>query len=464
MALNRRDLLLAALSGPAFGLGRAAHGGTGVGLSQEAVRDLLMPQIDPGRESPGYVAVVIDGDGARLVPAGVSDAPDGRPLDGDSIFEIGSITKVFSAVLLFDMVQRGEVSLADPVALYLPPEGRPRTFDGKPISLLDLVTHTSGLPRMPDNFRPMDQANPYADYSISQLYEFVSSFVPQYYPGSHYEYSNLGFGLLGHALALRAGRSYEDLVVERVCEKLGLANTRITLTPEMRARLVPGHDTGLRRVSNWDLPTLAGAGALRSCAHDLVRFLDAAQGRVETSLTPAFGRLLEVRRQTDSANVVAAAGWFVTAEHSDELVWKDGGTGGYATFVGYSARSGVAAVLLSNSRSYYSATALGRHLVNPGFPAPVLHHPVTVDAATLARLAGRYPVLPSLTLTVFSRDGGLFVAQPGQGETEVFAESETRFFYREVNAQLTFEIGADGKATALVLHQNGRDRRAVRTP
>ena len=316
---------------------------------------------------------------------------------------------------------------------------------------------------MPDNFRPMDKANPYADYSISQSYEFVSSFVPQHLSGLALLVFDTGFGSLGHALALRAGRSYEDLVVERGLRKLGLANTRITLTPEMRRGWCRGM-TRLRRVSNWDLPTLAGAGALRSCAHDLVRFLDAAQGRVETSLTPAFGRLLEVRRQTDSANVVAAAGWFVTAEHSDELVWKDGGTGGYATFVGYSARSGVAAVLLSNSRSYYSATALGRHLVNPGFPAPVLHHPVTVDAATLARLAGRYPVLPSLTLTVFSRDGGLFVAQPGQGETEVFAESETRFFYREVNAQLTFEIGADGKATALVLHQNGRDRRAVRLP
>jgi len=464
MALNRRDLLLAALSAPAFSVGGVARGGTGVGLSAEAVRDLLMPQIDPGRESPGYVAAVIDGGGIRLVPAGVSDAPDGRALDGDSIFEIGSITKVFTAVLLFDMVQRGEVALTDPVALYLPPEGRPRAFDGKPMSLLDLVTYTSGLPRMPDNFRPMDQANPYADYSVSQLYEFVSSFAPQHYPGSHYEYANLGFGLLGHALALRAGRSYEDLVVERICEPLGLASTRITLTPEMQARLVPGHDTGLRRVPNWDLPTLAGAGALRSCGHDLVRFLDAAQGRVETSLAPAFGRLLEVRRQTDSANVVAAAGWFVTTEHRDELVWKDGGTGGYATFVGYSARSGVAALLLSDSRSYFSATALGRHLVNPAFPAPAEHHPIAVDPAILAGLAGRYPVLPSLTLTVFPNDGGLFVAQPGQGETEVFAESDTRFFYREVDAQLTFEVGADGKATALVLHQNGRDRRAARTP
>ena len=195
-----------------------------------------------------------------------------------------------------------------------------------------MVTYTSGLPSLPTNFRPRDKENPYADYTVEQLYKFLSEYASRYYPGSHYEYANLGFGLLGHVLALQAGRGYEELVVSRICEPLGLSDTRITLTPAMRERLAQGHDKSLHPVPGWDLPTLAGAGALRSTANDMMRFLDACKGKRKTDLTPAFQSLLEVRRQTDKNGVYAAAGWFVETAHNDELVAKDGGTGGYASF------------------------------------------------------------------------------------------------------------------------------------
>jgi CubicO group peptidase (beta-lactamase class C family) len=171
----------------------------------------------------GYVAAVIDGRGPQIATAGRPDAEGGRGLDGESVFETGSITKIFTALLLADMVQRGEVLLSDAIAEYLPAEGQPKAFDNAPITLLDLVTYTSGLPRLPGNFRPKDKTNPYADYTVAQLCEFISTYPPRYYPGSHYEYANLGFGLLGHALALRTGRSYEELVVSRICTPLGHA-------------------------------------------------------------------------------------------------------------------------------------------------------------------------------------------------------------------------------------------------
>jgi serine-type D-Ala-D-Ala carboxypeptidase/endopeptidase len=474
--LKRRSLLgggllLPVVSARANALDQqsAAGGDTGPaagpkGPSSEAVRAVLANQIDPGRQSLGYVAGIIDADGRRLITVGTSDAPDGRALDGDSVFEIGSITKVFTALLLVDMVQRGEVALDDPVAKYLPPEGRPRAFDGKPMSLLDLATYTSGLPRMPGNFHPADEKNPYADYTIAQLYQFVSGYTPLYYPGSHYEYANLGFGLLGQALALRAGRSYEELVVSRICTPLGLDDTRITLTEGMRQRLVPGHDTDMHKVPNWDLPALAGAGALRSTANDLFRFLDACQGRRPSNLAPALASLLNVRRQTDNANVFVALGWFVVTEHGDELVWKDGGTGGYATFIGYSMRTQVAALLLSNTRGWSSTPELGRHLLNQAFPVPAVHQQIALDPATFPKYAGQYPITPKFVLTVTPRQGRLMVRATGQDEYEVYPESDTRFFYRVVDAQLTFELGPDGSAVALVLHQNGRDRRAIRQP
>jgi CubicO group peptidase (beta-lactamase class C family) len=434
------------------------------GPSFDTIRALLAQRVDSGRDSVGYVALIRDADGPRLVTYGTAGESKSRPLDGDTVFEIGSITKVFTALLLADMVARGEVELADPVEKYLPPANRPKPFDGKPISLLDLATYTSGLPRLPTNFSPRDKANPYADYSVPQLHKFLSEYVPRYYPGSHYEYANLGFGLLGHVLSLRAGRGYEELVTTRICEPMGLTDTRITLTSAMFERLAQGHDTSLHPVPGWDIPTLAGAGALRSTANDMMRFLDACQGGRKTDLSPAIASLLNVRRQTDKNGVYAAAGWFAETAHNDELVVKDGGTGGYATFIGYSARTGIAAVLLSNAASWTATPALGRHLLNANFPLPTLHRQVPIDPGKLSVYAGRYPLTPRFVLTVTSRDGRLMVQATGQEEYEVFPESDTRFFYRVVDAQISFELTPDGTASALVLHQNGRDRRGVRSP
>ena len=480
--LNRRELLLAPLVLPVMAVpGYAQQEGTASNdaatslpdraPSSDAIRSLLASRVDAGQESLGYVTLVRDAAGLRLVIYGAAGDPQSRPLDGDTVFEIGSITKVFTALLLADAVARGEVKLTDPVEEYLPTEGRPKSFDNKPFSLLDLVTYTSGLPNMPTNFRPRDKENPYTDYTVEQLYKFLAEYTPRYYPGSHYEYANLGFGLLGHVLALRAGRGYEELVVSRICGPLGLNDTRITLTPAMRERLVPGHDKSLHPVPGWDFPTLAGAGALHSTANDMMRFLDACHGK-QTELTPAFQSLLEVRRQTDENGVYASAGWFVDTAHNDELVVKDGGTGGYSSFIGYSARTGIATVLLSNTgylappviANWSTTPGLGRHLLNTNFPLPALHRQVPIDPAKLAAYTGRYPLTPRFVLTVTPRDGRLMVQAAGLGEQEVFPESDTRFFSRVVDAQITFELASDGTASALVLHQNGRNRRAVKSP
>ena len=230
--VNRRGLLLAALAlpiinVPGYAQEEAEAGNDAAaplpdrGASADAIRALLGEWVDVGRDSVGYVALLRDADGPRLVAYGTPGNSKSRPLDGDTVFEIGSITKVFTALLLADMVAHGEVELTDPVEKYLPAEGRPKAFDHKSISLLDLATYTSGLPRLPTNFSPRDKANPYADYTVEQLYEFLSEYTPEYYPGSHYEYANLGFGLLGHVLALRAGRDYEELVTSRICQPLG---------------------------------------------------------------------------------------------------------------------------------------------------------------------------------------------------------------------------------------------------
>jgi D-alanyl-D-alanine-carboxypeptidase/D-alanyl-D-alanine-endopeptidase len=455
---HRRSVLLGGLAlslRPAWGWAQTSAG--------QDIAAILKERVDVGRETLGVVAASLDGDRRSVTVYGQSGSANNRPLDGDTVFEIGSITKVFTALLFADMVLRGEVAPDDPAAKFLPGSVRMPEFECAPITLLDLATYTSGLPRMPSNFAPKDPKNPYIDYTAERLYDYLSNHKLGFKPGQHYEYANLGFGLLGHVLELRAGRSYEELVVSRICAPLGKDDTRITLTDSMQQRLARGHNMGLAPVANWDFSALAGAGALRSTANDLLKFLqmclEPGDGPVAAAQKLA---LAERRPRADQRDV--ASGWFVASRFGDELVWKDGGTGGYATFIGYSTRTRRNCILLSNAADYASNTLLGTHLVNAAYPLPKLRREVQVDPAVLATYAGRYEISPTFILTVRPDGGRLYIQATAQAEFEVYAESETEFFYRVVNAQVSFERPEDGVAPSLTLHQNGKHMPGKRLP
>jgi len=380
----------------------------------------------PYRQRPsetGIVASSFDSSRQNIATYGRSGSANDHPLDGDTVFEIGSITKVFTALLLAEMVTRGEVALDDPVAKYLPDSVKMPTRSGKQITLLDLATYTSGLPRLPDGISNTSD-NPYANYTVEQLYAFLSGHSLGFDPGTHYEYANLGFGLLGHALALRANQSYEDLVLSRVCTPLGLADTRISLTASMRERLAQGHLNDLKPASNWDLPTLAGAGALRSTANDLFKFMEATCfTETGAPLRPAIDLLLQTRRPTDIAKLQVGFGWFVLSGNDDEIVWKNGGTGGYSSFVGFSTRLRSGAVVLSNTAN--TIDDIGFHLTNPAYKIAQYPPEIAVDPAVLATYQGVYQMTPTFALAIRAEAGRLFVRTTGQSEYELFAESET---------------------------------------
>lgn len=285
--LHRRDVLLAALAASAGGFRAYADA-----PSDAAVQAILQECVGNDREKAGVVAVVSDPAGSRVFVDGAAGSPDNRKLDGDTVFEIASITKVLSALILADMVERGEVAMVDPVAKYLPTSVKVPEYQGKPITLIDLATYTSGLPIMPDNFTG-------PDYTIDQFYASLSGYTLKYPPGTHYEYANAGFGLLGHAMARRTGRSCEALLVERICDPLGLRSTRIIPTADMQSRLARGRDRRMEPTPLSDnITTLAGAYAVRSTANDLTVLLEACLGRRQTPLAPALRRLLETRRPT----------------------------------------------------------------------------------------------------------------------------------------------------------------------
>jgi serine-type D-Ala-D-Ala carboxypeptidase/endopeptidase len=433
------------------------------------ITQLLADRIDTEHQGVGAVVGVIDASGRRIVVYGKSDAPNGRPLDGDSEFEIGSITKVFTSVALADMAAKGEVKLDDPISAYLPPGVTAPTKDGRAITLADLATHTSGLPRLPPNMASKDPANPYADYSMDQLWTFLSGYQLTRDPGSQWEYSNLGFGLLGDLLARRAGTDYETLVKARVTGPLGMASTTITLTPDEQARLAAGHDSSLGKVANWDLPTLAGAGALRSTASDLMTFVAAAMGLTSTPVSADMAATLANTRPTSSPALTQALGWEIVHLPRGDIVQHGGGTGGYHTFIAFDPKAKVGVVMLTNAETVAGGDDIALHILTGSPvaalpPPPPERHAISLDAKTLDALVGRYALAPQATITVI-RDGDHLLAQlTGQSAFEIFPESPTEFFWKVVDAQATFVLGKDGRAETMTLHQNGRDTPAPRVP
>jgi CubicO group peptidase (beta-lactamase class C family) len=365
--LNRREFVKGMSAGGIASLRPSCFAAQGMG----SIRAALRQTVGTRQKDAGMIAAIIEKAGTSIETYGSSGVPD-LPLNVDSVFEIMSNTKVLTALLLADMVHRGEVSFDDPVAKYLPVKFHEH---GGPITLLDLATYTSGLPNMPGNLPPDWWAypDPMVDYTEAKLYEFLTGYTPKYGPGTHYEYANLGFGLLGIALALRAGKSYEELLIERVCDPLGLLHTRITLTPEMRRRMVQGHDLAMKQTQFWNWPAMPGAGYVRSTARDLIAFVKANMGLIESPLREPMNRTVTVRRPTSLAGTAAGLGWFITSDGNEEVVWKSGLSGGCNTFIGFSPQRRRGVVLLSNflwQPIDAGTISLGIRMIKPDF------HPV----------------------------------------------------------------------------------------
>jgi CubicO group peptidase (beta-lactamase class C family) len=320
---------------------------------------------------------------------------------------------------------------------------------------------------MPANFAPKDSANPYADYTVANLFQFLSSYELTRDIGSKFEYSNMGVGLLGQALSRRAGTDYEALVRARVTGPLKMENTRIALSPAMKANLAAGHNDTRQPAANWDLPTFAGAGALRSDARDMLTFIAAHLGYVESPLAPAMAAMTKIRRPAGGPQTEIALAWIVAKREGREIFWHNGGTGGYRCFMGYDPKSRVGVVVLSNMSTNIGVDDVGMHLLDPSAPLAKLsslttHKEITLDPKIFDRYTGVYQFMPAVTLT-FTREGDrMFTQLTGQPKFEIFAESEKDFFLKVVDAQITFETGEGGRATAAILHQNGRDQRAAR--
>jgi D-alanyl-D-alanine-carboxypeptidase/D-alanyl-D-alanine-endopeptidase len=366
--MNRRNYLMGSLSA-----GLALLGARIVRAGDEWVIEALRQAVGTRNSSAGMLAVLIDESGARMTSYGNSGKPD-VAMDGDAVFEVMSNTKVLTSLLLAEMEARGEVSFSDPVTKYLPSTLKMRERGG-PITLLDLATYTSGLPNMPGNLAPMwwATAAPMKEYTQEKLFEFLAAYEPTHPPGTHYEYANLGFGLLGIALANRAGVPYEELLIKRVCAPLGMNHTRINLTDKMSRHLVQGHDLDMKPAELWTFPAIPGAGCALSTANDLTKFVKACMGITRTKLRSTLAKLTQTQRPTSLPGTKAGMGWYITSTGDDQLVWKSGLSMGSNTFMGYSQRKRRGVVLLGNflwQPLDAGTISLGFKLIEPDFQAP----------------------------------------------------------------------------------------------
>ena len=276
---------------------------------------------------------------------------NGKIPDAGTIFEIGSITKTFTATLLGIAAGEGKVKLDDPVNLYLPDSIPSLQYEGKVATIRTLSNHTSGIPRMPWHFQAtvVNSKDPYASYTVGELYSFLRGLKLGRSPGKSFEYSNAAVGVLGTILQKQYGKSYEGLLVSFIADPLGMSDTRVDIRGGDSARFASGYDDKGAYNGPWNLSAaFAGAGAIRSTARDMLKYAAAEMG--EPGVPGVLARAMELTQTEtfhDGHNRIGL-GWIFLSSDGDDILFHNGGTGGYRSYIGIDVKKRIAVVLLSN--------------------------------------------------------------------------------------------------------------------
>ncbi|MDN3690421.1 serine hydrolase [Cyclobacterium jeungdonense] len=404
--------------------------------------------------TPSMAIALIDSAGITYHNFGKT-AKNGELVDEHTIYEIGSISKVFTGILLAQQVLDGDLNLEDEINDFLPNGIKAATMGEAEITFGHLTDHTSGFPRMPDNFDPANPNNPFADYTVDQMYAFISDYKPEREVGESYEYSNFAQGLLGHLLSLNKNNTYEALMVQTIADPLEMEDTRIRLTDRMKENLAPGHNGG-EVVENWDIPTLAGAGAIRSSSSDMATFIAANLGYVESPLAEAMAFSHKVRHRK-AGDMKVAMGWHIKNGEDGDVIWHNGGTGGYRAFAGFVKETGIGVVLLTNSS--ISSDDIGFHLLDPGSQLANIkskNQAVNVPEATLEQYVGVYELAPEFKITITKEGKQLYLQATGQPRFEIYPENDTKFYLTVVEASISFQR-KNGLVESLILFQGGQE-------
>ncbi|TWT53532.1 D-alanyl-D-alanine-carboxypeptidase/endopeptidase AmpH precursor [Rubripirellula amarantea] len=428
-------------------------------ITPEQIDRLVKPYLDAKRINAISIGV-IDGDVSLTHHLGTLSRDIPNPPTDQTIYEIGSISKVFTSLLLASEIEAGNLKLTSTVGELLPDVSKANPALNS-VQLVQLATHTSGLPRMPANLDLSNVTDPYATYSRESLHTYLSSIDPAAKPGEKSEYSNLAVGLLGDVLAMRSGDDYDVLIRRVIAEPLGMTDTGAMLDPSclsdsQKSRLAPPHDANLDANYNWHFASLAGAGSVFSTTSDMLRFAAASLDPPDNDL----GKAMRLSQQKHAApigsGVAMGLGWHFARDK--QTLWHNGQTGGYHTMLMVNPKLNAAVVVLCNTAmgdvdalaGQFIQTIAGMNVEPKSFDEAL-----TVPAETVARLAGQYEIAPGAVLTVRADQSQLFAQLTGQPEVQIFAISETKWKYRVVEATIEFELPDSGPASSLTLFQSG---------
>lgn len=409
------------------------------------------------KDQPGGISAAwVDAAGTTFFHAGKIAADDPREITPDTPYEIGSITKIFTAVLLAQSEQLGKVSRNDSAAKYLLPPDDPDQAALAKITLLALTTHTSGLPRMPENFGTNSDsiANPYSTYGRAALVSALRTHGKSAIANSAVSYSNFGVSVLGEALGDAWGTSYADALREQVLAPLHLNATTVGITgTPAPAGLAPGHTDG-KCVPNWTALACAGCGAIRSSARDMALFLSAFLHRDQSPLRASLEATTQPHYPVPDTGGQIGLGWMITAEKENPVYWHNGATAGSHAFIAFNPKNGTGVVLLANVQQGSEELGFSLLGVTPARPKTAV--------ANSGDYPGYYPISPAFGIAITEKDGSLIAQGTGQPPFPLRPNATDRFAVSGVPAEISFERNPEGKIIALILHQNGIDQRALR--
>lgn len=407
--------------------------------------------------------VLLARDGAPIVSKGYgwANAEWEIPNAPTTKFRLGSITKQFTASVVLRLQEQKKLTVQDPICRYVTPCPDAWT----PITIHHLLTHTSGIPSytgLPDYQKTMMMPR-----TIDQMVAVFRDLPLEFVPGEKFKYNNSGYFLLGVIIEKVAGRKYEDVLRDEIFTPLGMKDTGYDWSEPLLPRRAAGYTRRGDRVVNaafLDMQQPYSAGSLYSTTEDLLKW---DQALYTDRVLPEAARTAMFTPFKDNY----AYGWTIQpperATSGRQQVGHGGGINGFSTMITRVPADRVTVIVLSNVDNINAGNiAKDVMAIAYGLPyqTPVERTSVTVSPAVLEQYVGRYQIAPDFILTVTLENGRLMTQATGQNKLEVFAESETKFFLKVVDAQLTFGKDASGKVAHVTLHQGGVDRKAPKIP
>ncbi len=437
-------------------------------LTDQWVQKAAAPLVE-NRVADGLSVGYIEGKHYGIVHLGSSDRA-GKKADNLTVYELGSVSKVFTGLLLADAVARGDIELNEAADVANPAGIRLPSRDDRTINWIDLSIHRSGLPRLPANLPLTNLTNPYRDYNSKRAAAFLNQYELPRQPGESQEYSNFGVSVLGYLVAQKAGKTYQQLLRERIAKPLRMTDCTVSLSSDQRKRFATPHDKFGSAVRPWTFADLPGAGGVHATMRDMMRFARAQLTPPEGTLGDAIELAWKQQSDADTSGAAMGLGWMIAGD--GQTRWHNGQTGGSHSALFINRELNCAVVILCNTAVTNEVDQLAMQLVKKAAGQEVILEPnatsdnesgdMTIDAKLRKRLVGRYQLTPSFIFDVRDRDGHLMVGITNQPTQEVYPDSATRWSYRGVDATLEFKLTKTGPARSLVFHQNGAKQTARR--